>query len=240
VTVAQYPNAFFNWGPDRVNEVDVDWAADVNGPAAEIIAIENTLGINPQTEKQPVVGPAPIAYASVDARISATLNGTGIPVVSLGNDQLMVPNTLNLTAATSYGVWNSYSIVNYDPFGMYNGTVITLPATGWWRISAGQRWDWWSTGYHRLLWWVDDDWWDHDVWHWDFAGNQPGGWWFTDDDIGEQRWTHTSITWEGVLTKGKTMRVLSENGCPHTPHRTWNQWFKASWVRSVPAGTPAG
>lgn len=240
MTIAQYPNAFMNWGADRINEIDVDWAADVNGPAAEIIAVEKTLGVNPQIEKQPIVGPAPIVYDDVDDRISATLNGTGIPVVSLSNNETFIPNTFNCLAATHYGVWNSYSNVNYDPFGMYNGSVITIPATGWWRITTGQRWDWWSIGYHRLLWWVDDDWWDHDIWHWDFAGNVPGGWWWTVDGIGPQRWTQNTITWEGVLTEGKTMRVLSENGCPHTPHRAWNQWFKASFVRTVPPGTPAG
>jgi hypothetical protein len=240
VSVASYPNALFTWGADRQNEIDVDWAADANGPAAEILAIENTLGLNPQIEKQPIVGPNPIVYPSVDDRISATLDGTGIPVCSLGNSELMVPNTLNCSAATNYGVWNSYDNVAYDPFGMYNGTVVTIPASGWWRITIGQYWDWWSTGYHRCLWYVGDQWWRHDIWHWDFAGNQVGGWWFTNDDVGQQRYSHTSITWEGVLTQGTIMRVASENGCPHTPHRTWNQEFKAAFVRTVPSGTPAG
>lgn len=238
MTTPQYPGSTFYWGPDRQNEINVDFAADVNGPAAEIIAIEETLGVNPQIEKSPITGNQ-ITYPDVDTRISATLDGTGIPVCSLGNNELFVPNTLNLTAATNYGVWNAYT-ANYDPFNMYNGSVVTIPVTGWWRIIVGQYWDWYSTGYHRCLWYVGNQWWRHDCWHWDFAGNQPGGWWYTNDEIGPQRYAHTSITWEGVLTAGTAMRVLSENGCPDTPHRTWNMEFKASFVRTVPSGTPAG
>ena len=238
MTTPDYPNSVYVWGADRLNEVDVDWAADVNGPAAEIISLEKTLGVNPQIEKAPILG-TQITYPNVDARISATLDGTGIPVVSLSNSEQYCPNTLNLTSATNYGVWNTYNS-NYDPFNMYNGSVVTIPATGWWRIIIGQYWDWWSTGYHRCAWYRGNQWWRHDMHHWDFAGNQRGGWWYTDDDIGEQRYAHTSINWEGVLLAGDNLRVLSENGCPHTPHRTWNMEFKASFVRTVPTGTPAG
>jgi hypothetical protein len=66
-------------------------------------------------------------------------------------------------------------------------------------------------------------------WHWDFAGNDFFGWW--QGGIGELRPGHTTITHQGVLQAGDRIRISSENGCPHTPHRCFNMDFAASFQR---------
>lgn len=235
MTNAKYPQGIFSWGPDRVDQEDVDYAEDVNSVAAEVTAVENTLGVAAQTEKNPIAG-NPVTYPSVDARISDNLAGNQLPVCILGNDELQVNNFQS--AGSNYGVWNVYNNANFDPFNMYNGTDVTIPVLGLWRITIGQQWDWWSTGYHGCYFYLNDYYFRQDIWHWDFAGNYFGGWWWTVDNI--QRPGSTKITWEGILGKGDRIQVLSENGCPHTPHRTFDQEFKAVFVREVPIGTPTG
>lgn len=233
MTAALYPKGVFNWGNDRIDGVDVDWADDQNSLAAEVVALENSVGEMPMVGAT-IIGPD-ITYQSMSARLTADEEGLNIPVISLGQDELFVDNFQG--AGSYYGQWNTYNDQVYDPYGMYNGVDVTIPVLGWWRVIIGQYWDWWSTGYHRMSFFVDEVFWRHDVWHWDFAGNYPGGWWMLDDI---QRPTHTSIAWEGVLNAGQRIRVLSENGCPHTPHRAYGADFKASFVRKVPVGTPAG
>lgn len=242
MTIAAYPNAIFNWGTDRVDEIDVDWAEDVNSLAADLTAVEVTLGDNPQNEPYlPIdstgfnnAGPD---FSTVTQRISAVTNGTMIPVVSLSFDELYIPSTFYCGAGTHYGFWNTWEVA-YDPFECYNGTDITCPASGWWIISSGQWWDYWTTGYHRHSFWCEGNFYRHDFWSWDFPGNRRGGCWWTNDFV--QRPTYTNTTWQGVILEGQRMQILSENGCPDTPHRAFNGDFKATWVRSVPPGTPAG
>jgi hypothetical protein len=235
MTNPTYPSGVFSWGTDRVDYESIDLAEDANSLAAEVVALESTLGTDAQTESSPVAG-NPVSYATVDARISDNLAGNQLPVCILGNPSLQVPNFQS--AGTNYGAWNTYSNVNFDPFNMYNGTDVTIPALGLWRITIGQQWDWWSTGYHACYFYLNNNYFRQDIWHWDFAGNSPGGWWYTVDDI--PRPGSNKITWEGILGEGDRIQVLSENGCPDTPHRTFDQEFKAVFVRSVPLGTPTG
>jgi len=127
--------------------------------------------------------------------------------------------------------------VDYDPFSMYNGADVTIPADGWYIVSIAQTWDWWSTGYHGHWFWVDDQYYRHHHWFWDFPGNYEGGYWYR--STAEQRPATTHIDWQGVLKQGQRLRSLSENGCPHTPHQTYNMSFAISFVRSVAPGTPS-
>ena len=71
---AIFPGGTFSW-TNRIDDESVVFSNDVNSLAAEIIATETTLGVNPQIEKHPIIGTSPINYASVDARISDTLAG---------------------------------------------------------------------------------------------------------------------------------------------------------------------
>jgi hypothetical protein len=242
MTIASYPNAQFSWGTDRVDGITVDWANDVNSLAAEVVAVEGAVGDNPQNEPYlpadstgfNAAGPN---FSSASQRMSAITNGTMTPVVSLSFDELYIPNTFSCGPGTQYGFWNNWDR-RYDPWNCYNGVDITCPASGWWIVSSGQWWDWYSTGYHRHSFWCGGDFYRHDFWDWDFDGNRYGGYWWTNDYV--QRPTFTSFTWQGVILAGQRMQILSENGTPHTPHRTYNGDFKATWIRSVPPGTPAG
>lgn len=238
-----YPSAFFSWGPDRVDELDVDFANDVNAPAAEVISVETTLGVNPQIEKNPIGGGNPIVYDTVDDRISAMQQGI-LPYISLTFDEFQVPNFFQpnggIGIGTNYGYLNSYNIAT-DPFDMYNGNDITAPVTGWYIITINQDWDYWTTGYHRCSFWLDGNFFCDHMWRWDFAGNFPGGWWWPDYLINPQpRMGHNNVTWQGILTEGTRMSVYSENGCPDTPHRVSNGSFKAVCTQKLPVDAPFG
>lgn len=235
MTFAIYPAAVATW-TDRLNQIDTIWAQDPNSLAAEILALESTLGVMPQQEKFPVIGSAPITYATVDARLTAIAQAAQLPVVSLTNSEQWVPN--NQSSATNYGQWNSYRQA-YDPFGMYNGTDITIPATGWWLVTAGQKWDWWSNGYHGMWLYIDNDYAEHHHWFWDFPENGSHGYWRTEDNLEREAKTH--ISWQGILNQGQRLRILSENGSSDTPHRSYSQTFSVSMLRSYPpAAAPAG
>ena len=46
---AVYPNGYFTW-TDRIDEVDIDYAEDINAVADDLSAVENTLGLLPQVQ----------------------------------------------------------------------------------------------------------------------------------------------------------------------------------------------
>jgi hypothetical protein len=233
MTAATYPNGIFSWGPDRQDDIDVDFAINLNELAAEVASVETIIGPNPQVEPNPIMG-SPVTYNTVSNRLSDLLAHTQFPVVSLGNDEMFVPNGLG--AGTFFGQWNTYT-TNYDPFGLYDGSSVTIPVTGWYFVSIGQDWDWFSTGYHRCAFYCGNLRFREHRWDWDFPGNYNGGFWG-----GEilSRPGHNNIDWQGVLTAGTRLRVLSENGCADTPHRAYNMDFKLSFGRVVPDGTQAG
>lgn len=232
---AVFPNSLASW-TDRRDELDVVFANDPNSIAAEVAAVELALGTNPHVEKNPIIpGPSgTVVYNNVDARISDVLNGGQIPVCYLTSDEQLVHN--NQPAGANYGEWNSYGAQNVDPFNMYNGVDITIPVSGWWHVNMSQYWDWWSTGYHGMWFWVDGFFHRNHHWQWDFPGNELGGYWYR--DVFTQRPTTTHIEWEGPLQAGQRIRVLSENGCPHTPHRAYNMSFAASFVRKLNVADP--
>lgn len=232
MTRAIFPQSIAAW-TDRIDEIDTVWANDPNSIAAEVGAIESVLGVMPQVEKFPITGTGTIAYDSVDARLSDMVAGSHIPVMSLSSPEQHINNWRG--AGAEYGEWNTYG-VDYDPFGMYNGTDVTIPADGWYSVSIAQTWEWWSTGYHGHWFWIDNRYYRHHHWHWDFHGNEEGGWWYRSQS--EQRSATTNIDWQGILHKGQRLRALSENGCPHTPHRTFDMSFAISFVRSVASNAP--
>lgn len=224
-----YPKGIAAWS-DKQNEIDVVFAADPNELAAEVLAVETTLGVEPQIEKSPLTG-NPIAYATVDARISDQLAHRQIPVVSLNSGEQFFENFQGV--GTFYGEFNTYDKV-FDPFDMYNGADVTIPITGWWIVTVGQFWDWFSTGYHALHMFINDVWFRSCIpWHWDFAGNQPGSWWWGGLESNPLRPAHTTITHQGILQAGDRIRINSENGCPHSPHRAFNMDFQACFVRAT-------
>ena len=235
---AHFPAGLQAW-TDKRDEIDIDWANDINSVAAEIGSTEAILGVNPHIEKNPLGGGPPRVYATVDARISAMQQPPPappkgpttqiFPSCQLTFDEIFIPNRCG--AAPSFSQYNQY-VASFDPFKMYNGVDITIPQTGWYVVTASQYWDWWSTGYHGHYFWCNGIYRRHHHWFWDFPGNcrGPGGYWYgwLDAPVYREAMTHTM--WQGVLNAGDRLRTSSENGCPHTPHRTFNGSMEVSFM----------
>lgn len=132
-----YPSGIFPW-TDRVDNQSIDFANDINSTVAEVEMLETILGTNPQIETGIPAG-IPITYPTVSARITDAMNGTNLPYVSLTANS--VPVTYN-----SAGVLCPFK-TNLDPYSCYNGTDITIPASGWWNITSVATWSWYNTGY---------------------------------------------------------------------------------------------
>lgn len=218
---AVYPNTTFTWR-DRIDNEDPVFANDVNSMADEVIATQATLGTNPQQEKNPIINNIPVNYASVDARISDTLAGSLKPVVEL--------STQNLPCRAGQLIFNSY-ISRFDPFRMYNGNDVVVPADGWWIITSTQQWEepiGFLTGFSRcglLLNGVLRHF--HDF-RWDFPnrGLVPFG--FALGIFG-----YNTLTWQGLLKKGDRFQIQSCNGTFFEPHHIITGDLKACWIRSA-------
>jgi hypothetical protein len=228
ITNSVYPNGIFTWTDKQDNSDDV-MAIDPNSLAAEVEAIENTMGVLTATEKSPPSG-QPLEYPSVDARLSAMANNANMPLSELSSSATSVPNWIG--AGTSYGQWNVYAPA-YDPFGFFNGSDITIPDNGWYRVSAGQMWSWWSIGYDMISLYENASLLQQDLWSWELTGNVPAGQYQAGANI--QRPGSTHIEWEGRLYANDRIRVLSENGTTNSPQSVSNLWLKVSFVASIPA-----
>lgn len=218
---AVYPNTNFTWR-DRIDNVDPVFANDVNSIVDEVIAIEQTAGTNPQQEKQPIIGTTPVNYASIDARISATLQGTLKPVVELSCN--------NLPCKSGELIFNSYR-ARFDPFRMYNGNDVVVPADGWWIISATQEWEQpfgFETGFSTCGLFLNGAFLHHHVWRWDFPNRGLWPFGFPIGTIG----TNT-LTWQGLLHKGDRFQIGSNNGTFFEPHHILTGDLKACWIRSA-------
>ena len=218
-----FPKSILSWA-DRVDEVNVIWANDPNSLAAEVISIENTLGAMPQVEPSPYVG-NPITYSTVGARISDVLAGNQNPYCSITTTQDFVYN--NQFAGTNWGHYNTFSKV-YDPYGYYNGSDITVQASGLYLITGSQTWDYHDSGYlwHQLF--IDDLWMAGHRWDWDFAGFGPAF-------FEPVRQANTAFTWMGAIPAGKRIRVVSENGTSFNPYPISNSWLRLYCLRKLPA-----
>ncbi len=220
---AAYPPAILSW-TDRDNGETVQ-AGDVNTLAAEIIAIETTLGTNLQNEPAPPVG-IPIAYSSAGNRITDAMNSAKMPYSSLATASTTIGNVVA-------GVVNNYT-VDDDPFNMFNGTDITISADGWWVISASQTWAWWDVGYsyHVLTLNGFTNIVDDDMVNWEFPGNSvtqgvPGRW-----QVYGRRSRLTSVFWQGAAHRGDRFSCLSENGTTSATQIISGLRMKASMIVS--------
>lgn len=222
MTQAVFPKSIVPW-TDRIDQVDVVWAADPNSLAAEIIAIENVLGVMPQVEKAPYIGNT-VSYASMDARISDVLAGTLHPYVELNQRDFYCHNDERWHGFNGHG--NSYNRV-YDSHGFYNGTDITVGVSGLYLITAQQTWEWHDSGYCFHHCYIDDDWRSGHRWDWDFAREGPGRY---DPD----RLLTTSITFLGPVTAGKRVSIVSENGTSRNPYHVISSNMRAYCLRKLP------
>lgn len=206
-----YPNNVLAW-TDRQDDIDIIWAEDPNALAAEVTAVEGTLGPMPHLEANPPVGPA-IQFSNVGQRLDYITAGQQLPVIELRNSAQQIAS--GQQSSTQYGIYNTYPQVTYDPYGFYNGADVTVPVTGWYSINGSQFWDWDDVGYVAMSLWVGAAEKDIGIWHWDFPGNDPNGPWRAGGEI--WRAGNTSVHWEGIINAGQRIRIVSENGTDTTP-----------------------
>jgi hypothetical protein len=230
-----FPNGLFSW-LNRVDNVNVDYAEDPNALAGEIIAIETDLGVNPQVEKNIPTG-GTSTYATVDARISDTLNRGQIPVCELRGT--------NQNCPSGKPIFNTHSVA-YDPFSMFNGQDITIPCNGWWIVTSSNNWSSprVNTGFSLCTLYMNGGPMHVHCWRWDFPNPIylpncfPG--YFSDDyryntspalPSADTGWNFT--TWQGLAHAGDRFQVQSFNGTTTNPHALNSYTLKASFVRSV-------
>lgn len=227
--VPVYPSGIFTW-TDKVDLQDADLAENINSVASDLISVENTLGTNPEIESQMPVG-NPKTYSNVSNRISDAMNNNNLPVCTIAVAQFYVNNS-------SSGSRNAYQIA-LDPFNMFNGTDLTIPANGWYILSSFQRWDWWNDGFshHYKTLNGQSNIIDEDVVDWTFAGNVVQG---TNNPGLLPRWQIfgkrpicTKTWWQGALHEGDRISVYSENGTSNAAHHVSNSLLKACMVRSL-------
>lgn len=227
--MSTYPNGIFSW-IQRVNLEDDVWANDPNSIADDLIAVEETLGTTPQDEKSPMVGPGPVEYGSVDARLSALQNGQHFGLCYLTATSMTVKP--GQPVSTNYGMWNTYS-ASYDPYGMYNGIDITTPVHGWYFIHVTQYWDWSNSGYDRMALYIAGAERKQDVINWGFSGNITVGPWQTPNSQTTtplRRQKQSGLNWQGPIEAGQRVSVLSENGTPNASQNTTNMELAVSMI----------
>jgi len=227
-----YPSGILTW-TDRVDDVTTIDATDVNTLAADLISVENTLGTNIEIESSPPTG-LPITYTTTSARISDAMNNAQLPSSTLSFPSMQVPNT-------TQGQLNTYN-ATYDPYGLYNGTDMTVTANGWWFVSVTQTWAWSSTGYSHLALCLNgtNNIIVEDVFNWQFPGNSvtggvPGRW----QQFGLRTVTRT-VTWEGLAHAGDRFSGLSENGTSNAYQAITNMYLKSSMKKTITGNFTSG
>lgn len=219
-----FPKAVVPW-TDRIDEINTVWANDPNSLAAEVIAVESTLGVMPQVEKSPYTG-NPVTYGTVDARVSDVLAGTLQPYCSLTVNDFKVYN--NQGAGTGYGQYVRYG-KNYDPYSYYNGSDITIRATGLYIVNGWQSWEWHNSGFLHHSLFINGVWNAGDMWQWNFTGTGPQA--YTNN-----RFATTNFCWVGVIPAGQRLRVVAENGTNKNPYSVANSWLRLYCLRKMPSG----
>lgn len=216
--MATYPNGYFSWA-NRVDLVDIDYAEDINAVANDLVATEATIGLNPQTEKAPIVGSAK-TYASVDARISDVNAGNPLPVVSLTSPLVHVRSN-----AATYATYNKA----IDTNGMFNGRDITIKASGWYSVYVGGQFipNPWSNGFATMMLFVNNLFASSSTFRWDFPNR--GLWPEPYLDLAG----HTHIAWEGACHTGDRLSVLYINGTFCDPTPVTSNVLKASFRRKL-------
>jgi hypothetical protein len=225
---AIFPSGIASW-VNRINNVNVVWAADPNFLATEIIAIETYIGENPQIEPSPPIGKA-VTYSSLSARVTAAMNNANMIGVSMLNDH-------GFFIQAGQQLFNSYPFVRYDPYKIWNGTDLTIPVNGWWSIRADQRWNQKGNNFHGqniLFLYVNGAWVDMEIWDWSntIAANPYN---YPANVLASNGWT--KLVWMGLLHKGDRVQLLSANGtfCPGI--QVTNCTLKAVCLQTLPTTT---
>lgn len=232
---ATYPNGILPWTP-RVDNKDTVYAADPNQLAAEIAAIEGTLGTNPHIETySPLLGGAQVIYSNVSARIHDVQMGNQVPYCGLWNlgpfytpQGGVVPGAAN----TVEGYRNSYGALT-DVGGFFNGTDITIPVDGVYIIQAYEQLGWAPSGFagmHILVGGVNGSPQyikSQEIFSWDFPENKGGA-----NSVWGFRPRYVSTTYgPAPLSKGTRVSVSTWNVTPWANMYTDSAGLNAVWLR---------
>jgi hypothetical protein len=177
---ATYPNGVKVWSP-RVNQRDDVEADDVNSLAAEIIAIQTTLGLSPAIDTS--VNGDHIDHQTVSQRLHDIQSGYNRPVVRLEGNAI-IPN------AAEIPIDFAAIAAQIDSDGAFDGVGITIPRSGWWVLTGDCRWPINTNGFRLLA--------------LTFSGtNELSG----QTSPGTGFFVRTSVSWQGNLTKGAKIRL---------------------------------
>lgn len=126
---ASYPSAYRQWTTKR-NYLDIVWAEHMNSIQDETLAIQQTLGVVPQTAtaNPGMVNPN---HGTVAARIQSVARGEQIPIFRGSTRE----------SSVTQGIWGRPSLrADDDPFSMSTGTGARLNESGLWCITLKCDW----------------------------------------------------------------------------------------------------
>jgi hypothetical protein len=225
-----YPSGLFQW-VDRIDNADTDFANDINSVASDLISVEGTLGTTPQIEKTPPNNSSSIVYPSVDARLSDAMGGVQLPVGIFRAGPFPVNNV------------NSGEVVHfnadYDPYGLFNGTDVTINVSGWFYITVHVNWSWWNNGFVHTFLAINgaSNSVDQEIIDWQFSGNTGGG-----NIPNIPRWQQfgkrpriVHLPWQGHVTAGNRISVYNENGTSNSSLSVLYAVMKVSMLKTIPS-----
>lgn len=217
-----YPSGILPW-VNRIDQQNTVYANDSNTLAADLIAVESTLGTNPQIELAPPVG-SKVTYQNVSARIHDVQMGNQLPVVSLFNTQYVVKRANGNPIRVAYNKL-------LDDFGFHNGTDITVQASGWYIVTIEHVHEWSASGWFDLRFILNGSLKGKHRWNWDFPENNvrvPG---FSPDP------TPQTYTYQGPLNKGDRLSVQNVNNTGKSIITVSQAYLRLCFIRALPAGT---
>lgn len=140
--MAAYPSSLLSW-TQRINSQTI-YAADPNTLAAEIDAVEQFVGVNPQNESSALTG-ASTTFSTMSARVSAAMLQTGHPYIEVSN-------------SANYNIWHSTATGNVGNVGFhttnsnwpgYIGSSgnVTIQDAGLWLINCNLTWQYAASGW---------------------------------------------------------------------------------------------
>lgn len=215
---ASYPRAIAGW-QNRVDNVDIVWANDPNSLAAEIIGIEQTLGVMPNVERYTNWGPN-VTYNSVSDRISAVQLNVDKPYCELVNAKFQC-------GYGSYfnGVRNTYQPLT-DDFGFFNGTDMTMYANGIFVIDAYQQYQPWTDGFMNIHLLLNGNLARTATWSWDSVPTfGPRSY--------QNRTPNVGLTWMGPLQYGDRVSVVTENATSCASYQVSYATLRCQFIRSL-------
>jgi hypothetical protein len=226
--MATYPNGIASW-TNRIDNVNTVWAADPNTLAGELVAVETSVGTNPQIESAPIAG-NPITYPSMSARLSDTLSGRQLPYVTVSAQDSF--DVRYGSALDGYGQFNVYTHSASDMWGWYNGSDITVGVSGIYVVDVEQDWEYSTSGYYKLALTINNINLRSQVWHWDFPSGSASN--YSANFAGRQATMGFSTVREFVA--GTRIRVVSENGTAKNPVTAENASLTLQYLRQATVG----